>query len=138
MLTTSFRTKRPSCDQPTNWQIALEQPTKAKAKRVVQSVDLLAGTCHLICEQNCNCINDYVYEYVMEIANYFLVSVLSLQAPASGVDIFGSTTGPGLAGPMADPPPTAATTSHNLQDLMGFSDHSRYCAIHTESPLHLL
>lgn len=74
----------------------------------------------------------------MERVNYFLWSVLLLQAPASGVDIFGSTTGSGLAGPMADPPATAATTSHNLQDLMGFSDHSRYCGINRESPLHLL
>ncbi|XP_011602198.2 ADP-ribosylation factor-binding protein GGA3 [Takifugu rubripes] len=48
----------------------------------------------------------------------------SLQAPASVVDIFGSTAASGLTGPTVLPPPTTATASQNLQDLLGFSDHS--------------
>lgn len=62
VLTTAFRTERPSWDP--------EQPTKAHAKRVVQSVDLPAGTPHLICEQNANCVHEYITE-----GSYFLVCV---------------------------------------------------------------
>lgn len=54
MLTTAFRSERPSWDP--------EQPTKAQAERAVQSVDLPAGTRHLICEQNANCVYEYITE----------------------------------------------------------------------------
>lgn len=120
MLATAFRTERPPWDP--------EQPTKAQAKRVVQSVDLPAGTRQLICEQNTNC----VHEHPREGSSLFSCVCIWRQAPASGVDIFGSTAG---SGPTADPPPTAAAaTSQNLQDLMGFSDHNRYSDICRESP----
>ncbi|XP_060921398.1 ADP-ribosylation factor-binding protein GGA3-like isoform X1 [Labrus mixtus] len=50
----------------------------------------------------------------------------SLQAPASGVDFFGSVTS--CSGPAVPPPPEPAAATHSLQNLqdlamLGFSDH---------------
>ncbi|XP_031728015.1 ADP-ribosylation factor-binding protein GGA3 [Anarrhichthys ocellatus] len=52
----------------------------------------------------------------------------SLQAPAAGVDMFGSVACSGPAVPPAVPPAEPAAATHSLQDLqdlamMGFSDH---------------
>lgn len=60
--------------------------------------------------------------------------VTPLQAPAAGVDLFGSAARSGPAVPPAEP----AAATHSLQDLqdlamMGFSDHKRYTGMHSAS-----